>query len=1176
MQFSTILIFVSLFFGSLSNSLLTHITRITPLDPKLHWIGRLRFNLDATLSFDWESTSWSFVISNSTLASIDLQVPLNTSIKFRTYINNDDNGIFYANSNQSNYFIASGLDTLLNYTIQVFTASEPKYQLECTKLSFPSSSSSDMLAPTLRSISTDGFFLKAPSLPSRKMVFIGDEITAGGGAGGIPPCTSNSVTSDASLSYANLLARNFSAELLGLIAWSGKGLLVNTNDDTSKVFISDYLLQRLGMEQKTRNWEFNYPSRPDVIVINIGSIDFLNNRGDNETFVNEFIQEYITFVKNISLYHSSNYSTFFLAVGPVTDAHGPAVMKVVSTLSMAPLYLPVFYLNLMEDSILDGCESLPGRLGHIKMAEIAYPIISLIMGWNNSIPSSFIQDDVSDGQTNSSFTYRFDIIERRNEIDSFNKDDTNDLNLTIRTDGTGDFSSIQAALNYCNATINRNLGHVTLHIFGIFRERVFILPDFSKGISLIGDGISPFENLIIYNMSNYDSSFGTWADQTVMVQAKDVTFVNIAIANDAGFYNAAIAGQSVALHIDVTADRFACFSCVLLGGQDTVYTGGSGYGLRSYFFDTFSNGTTDGWFGGSSTVLEQNTIDMSYTIFAPRGDPNHAFLILDSVIKTQSSVLLGRPWGQISTVVFKNTYMSSGILSQGWSDWDHKCTESIPGTYTWCSKGFYAEINSTGPGSDLSKRVWWEYTNLSPEQSLLWNKTRVLQDWEPIQTVSKDAAIAILNLYPIERLEHTFGKDTITNLIKQSTKLKCLTSDYISSDITTTSTLSSTFTTPILIFNVKSFGAIGDGKTNDTRAIQEAFLVASSVSSGSIVLFPGPAIYLSWPLLVPTCSNLTVQFEDLAQLLAPKMSQWPLVQSQWPYGNSFFKFNGGSNIKVHGYNKYSIVLDGQGIDWWIAFNKSGISRPSEFWTFENINGLLVENLRYINSPNFHIVIKNCTNAIFQDLSIYAPGNSPNTDGIDPSKSNFITIQRVNISNGDDCIAIKSGTSNVLIQDSYFENGHGASIGSLGENGAHDLVQNILVRNCTFVHTQGAAKVKAWQGGHGLAINLTWTNLTFISVQTPIQLTQFYCPHDPKGCLYQNSTISIKNVTISNVIGTQSNGVAGQFNCTILYPCLEINLLNITITSDQGVDGKNIFLCSNVSGLVNNVLPRACY
>jgi len=373
------------------------------------------------------------------------------------------------------------------------------------------------------------------------------------------------------------------------------------------------------------------------------------------------------------------------------------------------------------------------------------------------------------------------------------------------------------------------------------------------------------------------------------------------------------------------------------------------------------------------------------------------------------------------------------------------------------------------------------------------------------------------------------------------------------------------------IFNVKTYGAVGDGVHNDTLAVQAA-LSAAAKSSSSIVLFPGPSTYLTWPLRVVKANNMLIQFEPQALVLAPKMSDWPHV---WPYGDSFWVFQDGSNLTLQGAGQYETAIDGQGADWWAAYRKHGAKRPTAFLNFESVVSPTVRHLQYINSPSFHLVFNSCTNVLVEDASIYAPGDSPNTDGIDPGRCNGVTVRRTNISNGDDCVAIKSGTSNVLIEDSYFENGHGASIGSLGENGANDTVTNVLVRNVTFVRTMGAAKVKAWQGGRGFARNLTWTNCTFVSVQTPLQFTQFYCPHDPSGCDPKNTTVLIQDISVYDSSGTQSDGHAAQFACTEMFPCTGISLSNVHIASDEGPNGKNDFTCENAHGTAVNVSPPSC-
>lgn len=58
------------------------------------------------------------------------------------------------------------------------------------------------------------------------------------------------------------------------------------------------------------------------------------------------------------------------------------------------------------------------------------------------------------------------------------------------------------------------------------------------------------------------------------------------------------------------------------------------------------------------------------------------------------------------------------------------------------------------------------------------------------------------------------------------------------------------------------------------------------------------------------------------------------------------------------------------------------------------------------------------------LNIYAPANSPNTDGIDLEETSYVTILDSNIGTGDDCISVGPGTSNVLIQNIYCGPGHG--------------------------------------------------------------------------------------------------------------------------------------------------------
>lgn len=54
----------------------------------------------------------------------------------------------------------------------------------------------------------------------------------------------------------------------------------------------------------------------------------------------------------------------------------------------------------------------------------------------------------------------------------------------------------------------------------------------------------------------------------------------------------------------------------------------------------------------------------------------------------------------------------------------------------------YAEYNSTGPGADASKRVWWS-KQLSPQEAAAWTRESVLRGWDPVsEAVARSPAVA--------------------------------------------------------------------------------------------------------------------------------------------------------------------------------------------------------------------------------------------------------------------------------------------------------------------------------------------------------------------------------------------------------------------------------------------------
>ncbi|KAK7274451.1 hypothetical protein RIF29_15541 [Crotalaria pallida] len=156
----------------------------------------------------------------------------------------------------------------------------------------------------------------------------------------------------------------------------------------------------------------------------------------------------------------------------------------------------------------------------------------------------------------------------------------------------------------------------------------------------------------------------------------------------------------------------------------------------------------------------------------------------------------------------------------------------------------------------------------------------------------------------------------------------------------------------------------------------------------------------------------------------------------------------------------------------------------------------------------------CNNIVFSNLTITAPHDSPNTDGIKMAKSKGINITSVHIGTGDDCIAMLSGTNNVHISNVFCGPGHGISVGSLGSTVDLD-VKDIFVKNCTFNGTSDGLRIKTWAKplNHTIkAYNFAYEDIVIIDVQHPINIDQEYCPLHNCGNKVYTATAGIETST----------------------------------------------------------------
>ncbi|KAI3819193.1 hypothetical protein L1987_13018 [Smallanthus sonchifolius] len=237
------------------------------------------------------------------------------------------------------------------------------------------------------------------------------------------------------------------------------------------------------------------------------------------------------------------------------------------------------------------------------------------------------------------------------------------------------------------------------------------------------------------------------------------------------------------------------------------------------------------------------------------------------------------------------------------------------------------------------------------------------------------------------------------------------------------------------IFDVREFGAIGDGVEDDTNAFKKAWdCVCLSQTHSPILWVPhGYSFIIQSTIFKGPCQSPLI-FQVDGTLMPPDGPK------SWPKNNNrhkwlvFYRIN-QMTIKGRG------LIDGRGQQWWNlpckphkSPNGSTLPGPCDSpiaVRFVMCTNLKLQELKIKDSPYFNLRFDRCVRVRIESLSITAPASSPNTDGIHIENTNDVRIYNSFISNGDDCVSIGSGCFDVDIKNITCVHGHGISIGMIG-------------------------------------------------------------------------------------------------------------------------------------------------
>jgi polygalacturonase len=250
----------------------------------------------------------------------------------------------------------------------------------------------------------------------------------------------------------------------------------------------------------------------------------------------------------------------------------------------------------------------------------------------------------------------------------------------------------------------------------------------------------------------------------------------------------------------------------------------------------------------------------------------------------------------------------------------------------------------------------------------------------------------------------------------------------------------------------------------------------------------------------------------------------------------FININDAKNVGIMGYG----VIDGRGYakllgkdySWWEMARKAE-PKNERYFTARMIvanhaDGLVLYRITLHNSTNFHVSVNQTNGFTAWGVHLLTPTtkgmDARNTDGIDPGSSTNVTVAHSWIDNGDDNIAIKTGTTHMSVIDNHFYSGHGMSIGSETYTGDSYL----LVDGLTEDHTTSGIRIKSNVTRGGPVHDLTYQNICMRGVKNPIAISPYYTNQTTEGYVdpkYTGDRIpDYKAITIRNVIDTTPGDV----------------------------------------------------
>ena len=364
-----------------------------------------------------------------------------------------------------------------------------------------------------------------------------------------------------------------------------------------------------------------------------------------------------------------------------------------------------------------------------------------------------------------------------------------------------------------------------------------------------------------------------------------------------------------------------------------------------------------------------------------------------------------------------------------------------------------------------------------------------------------------------------------------------------------------------MIYDIRNYGAVGDGKTLNTAAIQKAIDDCASKNGGTVLLEDGT--YMTGSIILR--NNVNLHIEQNAVLLgSPNCEDYPekknlkhIISENLPRTRnaSMIFAEECENISITGMGK----IDCNGTNFvkeklgeWTGWQYERIDAPTppRVVFFTGCCNIKIEDITMLNQPSgWSYWIHDCDYVVFDKCKILADVRYPNNDGIHINSSRNVTVSNCDIVTGDDCIVVRANNR------------------SLAEN---KVCEKVAVTNCNLTSYSGGIRI-GWLND-GVIKNCTFSNLVMTDTVSGISIVlpdfQNFPDRGREDTLIEN--LLFDNIVMDRIYGRPIKIYIGQTDGT---RCEAIRNIYFSKVVASGLEFP--YLCGRKDNKIRNIYFNDC-